>query len=141
VDVAAALELRGYARGAPRRAAPPRRSRYSWRFVACGAAIAALGLGARSAGAGGFDAYPTIAIDTDPATLALAALVAAPLPAAAAGPENPTFAKDVAPIFQEKCQACHRPGSMAPMSLLTYQDARPWARAIRTQVASRTMPT
>jgi len=73
VDVAAALELRGYARGAPRRAAPPRRSRYSWRFVACGAAIAALGLGARSAGAGGFDAYPTIAIDTDPATLALAA--------------------------------------------------------------------
>jgi hypothetical protein len=74
------------------------------------------------------------------ATLALAALVAAPRPATAAGSEHPTFAKDVAPIFQEKCQACHRPGSMAPMSLLTYQDARPWARSIRAQVASRTMP-
>ena len=72
--------------------------------------------------------------------LGLAVLVAAPRSAAAAGPANPTFSKDVAPIFQEKCQACHRPGSMAPMSLVTYQDARPWARAIRTQVASRTMP-
>ena len=60
------------------------------------------------------------------------------LPAAAA--ETPTFAKDVAPIFQEKCQVCHRPGSMAPMSLVSYQDVRPWVRSIRTQVASRTMP-
>ena len=39
-----------------------------------------------------------------------------------------TFTKDVAPILQRSCQKCHRPGSMAPMSLLTYQDARPWAR-------------
>src|SRR5215211_7455657 len=55
-------------------------------------------------------------------------------------PAAPTFTKDVAPIFQEKCQTCHRPGQMAPMSLLTYQDARPWARAIKTKVAARDMP-
>jgi hypothetical protein len=53
---------------------------------------------------------------------------------------TPTFAKDIAPLFQEKCQVCHRPGSMAPMSLVNYQDARPWARSIRNQVASRMMP-
>jgi hypothetical protein len=51
-----------------------------------------------------------------------------------------TFARDVAPIFQAKCQACHRPGSAAPMSLLTYEDARPWARSIRQRVISREMP-
>ena len=37
-----------------------------------------------------------------------------------------TFAKDIAPIFQEKCEGCHRAGSMAPMSLVTYQEVRPW---------------
>ena len=51
-----------------------------------------------------------------------------------------TFAKDVAPIFQQKCQDCHRPGAMAPMSLVSYQDARPWARAIKNKVSSREMP-
>src|SRR5439155_12204372 len=51
-----------------------------------------------------------------------------------------TFTKDVAPILQQKCQVCHRPGSIAPMSLLTYEDARPWARAIKTQVSRRAMP-
>jgi Copper type II ascorbate-dependent monooxygenase, C-terminal domain len=51
-----------------------------------------------------------------------------------------TFAKDVAPIFQAKCQACHHPGSGAPMSLVTYADARPWVRSIREQVISRQMP-
>jgi hypothetical protein len=51
-----------------------------------------------------------------------------------------TFARDVAPILQRSCQACHRPGSIGPMSLLTYQDARPWARAIKQQVAQRNMP-
>src|SRR6476469_422915 len=51
-----------------------------------------------------------------------------------------TFSKDVAPILQKACQDCHRPGMMAPMSLLTYQDARPWARSIKTKVASREMP-
>ena len=52
----------------------------------------------------------------------------------------PTFARDVAPIFQQKCQACHRPDSIAPMSLVSYEDARPWARSIRTRVAARQMP-
>ena len=51
-----------------------------------------------------------------------------------------TFTKDVAPILQAKCQGCHRPGMMAPMSLLTYQDARPWARSIKTKVSNREMP-
>ncbi len=51
-----------------------------------------------------------------------------------------TFAKDVARIFQEKCQVCHQPDSIAPMSLLTYRDARPWARAIKQKVVSREMP-
>jgi hypothetical protein len=52
----------------------------------------------------------------------------------------PTFTKDVAPIFQNKCESCHRPDSIAPMSLQTYQEARPWARSIRDRVASRNMP-
>jgi hypothetical protein len=51
-----------------------------------------------------------------------------------------TFSKDIAPILQEKCQTCHRPGQIAPMSLLTYQDARPWARAIKDRVVTRQMP-
>ena len=51
-----------------------------------------------------------------------------------------SFSKDVAPIFQRSCQNCHRPGSIAPMSLLTYKDARPWARAIKEKVVRRQMP-
>src|SRR5580698_428872 len=51
-----------------------------------------------------------------------------------------TFTKDIAPIFQEKCQECHRTGSMAPMSLLTYDETRPWAKAIRQRVITRQMP-
>lgn len=52
----------------------------------------------------------------------------------------PTFAKDIAPIFQKSCQACHHPGTSAPMSLMTYDEARPWARAIQQRVVSRDMP-
>ena len=52
----------------------------------------------------------------------------------------PTFTKDVAPILQKSCQTCHRPGMMAPMSLLTYQDARPWARSMKAKVSNREMP-
>ena len=52
----------------------------------------------------------------------------------------PTFTKDIAPIFQSKCEACHRPNNMAPMSLITYEDARPWARAIAQRVETRQMP-
>src|SRR6185503_1584781 len=54
--------------------------------------------------------------------------------------ETVTFTKDIAPIFQEKCQACHRADSMAPMSLVTYEEARPWAKAIRERVITRQMP-
>ena len=51
-----------------------------------------------------------------------------------------TFTKDVAPILQEKCQDCHRKGSMAPMSLITYEETRPWAKSIRERVITRQMP-
>lgn len=54
--------------------------------------------------------------------------------------ETITFAKHVAPILQEKCQVCHQPGSIGPMSLLTYQDARPFAPLIKARVQARTMP-
>jgi len=59
-------------------------------------------------------------------------------------PTNPsqvvTFNKDVLPILQNNCQDCHRPGGVAPMSLLTYENARPWAKAIKTAVVSKKMP-
>jgi hypothetical protein len=51
-----------------------------------------------------------------------------------------TFTKDVAPILQKRCQVCHRPDTFAPMSLLTYEDARPWARSIKQKVVAREMP-
>ncbi len=51
-----------------------------------------------------------------------------------------TFAKDVLPILQKNCQTCHRPGQVAPMSLLSYQEARPWAKAIKAAVVARKMP-
>ena len=54
--------------------------------------------------------------------------------------QPPTFTKDVAPIFQEKCEACHRPDSIAPMSLKTYAEVRPWARSIKQRVSTRQMP-
>ncbi len=68
--------------------------------------------------------------------LAVGVLVAA-VPAFA---QTPTFAKDVAPIFYAKCAECHRPTMFAPMSLIKYEDARPWAKSIRNRVAARTMP-
>src|SRR5579871_3612974 len=67
-------------------------------------------------------------------------LVAGSLLAAALPSTSVTFTKDVAPIFQAKCQECHRQGSMAPMSLLTYQEVRPWAKAIKDRVLKRQMP-
>src|SRR5690348_11281511 len=51
-----------------------------------------------------------------------------------------TFAKDIAPIFQEKCQECHRKGTAAPMSLVSYEETRPWAKSIRERVITRNMP-
>jgi hypothetical protein len=82
-----------------------------------------------------------------------AGLLAIGLAAVAAGPMSPigntrmfaadmpvTFTKDVLPILQKNCQSCHRPGQIAPMSLLTYQETRPWARSIKGKVESRQMP-
>jgi hypothetical protein len=57
----------------------------------------------------------------------------------AAGPA-PTFAKDVAPILYTRCVDCHRPAMFAPMSLVTYEEVRPWARAIKSRVVKREMP-
>jgi len=68
-----------------------------------------------------------------------AGLAAAQAPAKAASAAV-TFTKDVAPILQRSCQNCHRPGQMAPMSLLTYQDVRPWVRSIKQRVVAREMP-
>ena len=82
VDVAATLELRGYARGVPRRGTARRSSRRGRRFALAGLAIVALAIGGRIAGIGTFDPYPTISIDADGATLALAAL----MPVLAAAP-------------------------------------------------------
>ena len=53
---------------------------------------------------------------------------------------TPDFHKDIEPILQKNCQGCHRPGEIGPMSLLTYADTRPWAKAIKAAVASRKMP-
>jgi len=71
-----------------------------------------------------------------PALVLLAALLA---PVAAAA-QTPTFAKDVAPIFYSKCVECHRPTMFAPMSLVKFDEARPWAKSIRNRVSTRTMP-
>ncbi|HXG89636.1 MAG TPA: hypothetical protein VNJ02_15010 [Vicinamibacterales bacterium] len=69
------------------------------------------------------------------------AFVAMPMVASAQTTKAaPTFTKDVASIFQEKCESCHRPDSVAPMSLVTYEESRPWARSIKSRVASRQMP-
>jgi mono/diheme cytochrome c family protein len=68
----------------------------------------------------------------------MGAVLALAAPAVAA--ETPTFSKDVAPILQAKCQSCHQPNSIAPMSLMTFQEARPWARSMKERVVSRQMP-
>ena len=73
-------------------------------------------------------------------TVTVVAILALAAPLMSQTPAAPTFAKDVAPIFQEKCQSCHRPGYIAPMSLVTYEEARPWAKAIKERVITRQMP-
>ncbi|HTS48594.1 MAG TPA: hypothetical protein VMH05_11655, partial [Bryobacteraceae bacterium] len=60
--------------------------------------------------------------------------------AAATSSNSITFDKEVLPILEKRCQDCHRPGEAAPMSLLTYEDARPWAKSIREAVLTRKMP-
>jgi hypothetical protein len=60
---------------------------------------------------------------------------------ATAAPNGPvTFNKDVLPILQKNCQSCHRPGEIAPMSLLSYSEARPWAKAMKSAVVTQKMP-
>jgi len=68
------------------------------------------------------------------------ALAADAKPANAGAREQVTFSKDVAPILQAKCQECHQPNSIAPMSLITFKEARPWARSIKERVVTRQMP-
>jgi hypothetical protein len=60
--------------------------------------------------------------------------------AALAATSSPTFNKDVLPILQKNCQGCHRPGEVAPMSLISYKDARPWAKAMKVAVVTKKMP-
>jgi mono/diheme cytochrome c family protein len=81
---------------------------------------------------------------------AMLALAASQVPGLAQAPSHEghgvssvsqaTFNKDVLPILQKNCQVCHRPGEVAPMSLMTYQDARPWAKAMKTATTSGKMP-
>src|ERR671924_1655556 len=78
-------------------------------------------------------------------TVILLALIFVILPSSSADTgkkesKTVTFTKDVAPIFFNSCAECHRPGEAAPMSLLTYKDARPWARSIKEKVVKREMP-
>ena len=90
------------------------------------------------------DSSPRVSAFTFSAAIA-AALVVLP---ATAGAQNArpaqdtqvTFAKHVAPILQRSCQTCHRAGELAPMSLMTYEEVRPWARAIKSRVVAREMP-
>jgi hypothetical protein len=68
-------------------------------------------------------------------------IAAALFPAtASAQASNPSFAKDIAPILYSRCVMCHRPGEVAPMSLMSYDEVRPWARAIKNKVVARQMP-
>ncbi len=60
--------------------------------------------------------------------------------AAMAATSGVTFNKDVLPVLQKNCQECHRPGEVAPMSLLTYAEARPWAKALKAAVVTQMMP-
>src|SRR5437868_12202694 len=71
-------------------------------------------------------------------TLTLAS--AASLATQSAAQTTPTFSKDVAPVLYKNCTTCHRPGEIAPMSLLTFKDARPWVKSIGTKVSHGAMP-
>ena len=67
-------------------------------------------------------------------------LVSAVVASAATAPPQVTYYKDVLPVLQKNCQTCHRPGEAAPMSFLTYDTTRPWAKAIKTAVLTKKMP-
>lgn len=82
--------------------------------------------------------YPTSRPFSLGATALVFTLIALVSPPASAEPV--TFTQDVAPIFYEHCVTCHRPGEVAPMSLMTYREARPWAKSILRQVSAGNMP-
>ena len=73
-------------------------------------------------------------------SILVAAITLASAASAAAQGTAPTYTKDVAPILYKNCTSCHRPGEIAPMSLLTFKDTRPWIKSIGTQVAKGAMP-
>jgi hypothetical protein len=81
-------------------------------------------------------ALPEFALAVAAVIASIAGVHTAPVPAAPV----PTFAKDVAPIMFEKCTTCHRTGEVAPMTFLSYEDVRPWAKVIRSKVVAREMP-
>src|SRR5260370_7579640 len=73
--------------------------------------------------------------------IALSAIAGEPASTVSGTANRPvTFTKDIAPIFQEKCQDCHRKDSMAPMSLVTYEETRPGARSMKERVVTHQMP-
>src|SRR3989475_13033607 len=73
-------------------------------------------------------------------TFLMSVVVVAVMFTPAMAQQQVTFTKDVAPILQQHCQACHREGTIAPMSLLTYEQTRPWAKSIKAKVITRETP-
>ena len=71
---------------------------------------------------------------------AILAVAGVPSGAAAQPEHDVTFTRDIAPILQRSCESCHRPRGGAPMNLITYQEVRPWARAIKARTEAREMP-
>jgi hypothetical protein len=73
-------------------------------------------------------------------TLGICSLMLVAVSASGPAKSTVTFTKDVAPILYKRCIECHRPGEIAPMSLLTYAETRPWAKSIKQRVVARSMP-
>jgi hypothetical protein len=84
-------------------------------------------------------ARPMILVALATTTVAVATIQLTPL-AAPPPADAPTYTKNIAPIFQKSCQSCHHAGTAAPMTLITYQDVRPWAKSIKARVTAREMP-
>ena len=82
----------------------------------------------------------TLSISLTAVAIALGGLMLNSTSAAAGGKREVTFNKDVAAIFYKNCAECHRPNDIAPMSLVSYKDVRPWARSIKEKVVTRDMP-
>ena len=70
----------------------------------------------------------------------VSAMALVPAFASAAEDGHPTYAKEVSRILQDNCQICHQPGQIGPMSLMSYEEVRPWAPLIQMKVAQREMP-